>query len=120
MSALAPAIERHDQGQANRDLGGGHRDHEKHEDLAIQVVIEPRKGHQGQVSGVQHQFEAHVHYQQVAPDDHAQQTQAKQDHTHHKIMFDADGVHFSSFLLSNTTPTMATSSRMETISKGSR
>src|SRR5439155_2927620 len=47
--SLTLPIKRHDQCQPYRNLGGGDRDDKKHEYLAVQVVVEPREGHQSQV-----------------------------------------------------------------------
>ena len=36
------------------------------------------KGHEGQVGGVEHEFQAHVHHNQVAADDHTEQSEAEE------------------------------------------
>src|SRR5262245_9031844 len=116
MSAAPLAVEGDDQGQANGYLGGGDGNNEEHEDLAIEVVGEPRKGHERQVGGVEHQFERHVDDEQVAPHQHAQQAEREEQPADDQVMFETNRSHFRSFLVSSTTPIIATSSSTETIS----
>src|SRR5258708_6341938 len=115
----ALAIEGHDERQTHRHLGGRHGDDEKHEHLPIEIAGEAREGDHGQRGRVEHQLERHVNHQQIAPHDHPHQPQAKEDDADGQIMFEANS-HFRSFLLSNTTPTIATSNSTDTTSKGSR
>jgi len=90
---LAPAIQRHDEREADRDLRRRHRDDEEHQDLAVQVVVEPRKGDEREVGRVEHQFERHVNHEQIAPHDDAEQSQREQQETDGQIMFESN-VHF--------------------------
>ena len=50
MGGLALAIEGHDQRQAHRDFRRRHRDDKKDQDLAVEVVVEPREGDQRQIA----------------------------------------------------------------------
>src|SRR5262249_13198548 len=95
-------------------------DHEKDKDLTVQIIVEPREGHEREVGGVEHQFERHVDDQDITADDHAEKSEREQQEADNEIMFEAYGFHFRSFLLNKITPTMATSSSTETTSNGSR
>src|SRR6266850_6310705 len=117
---LALALERYNERQANGHLGRCHCDDEKDKDLPVQIVIEPREGDQRQVRRIQHQLERHVDDKQIAPHDDPQQANTEQNDADYQIVFESDVRHFRSFLLSKTTPTMATSSSTETISNGSK
>ena len=93
----------------------------KNENLAVEIVVEPGGGDEREVRCVQHDFERHVDDKQVAPDQNAQQAERKQQGADNQIMMEADVGHYdTSLLLSRITPIIATSSKIETISKGSR
>src|SRR5581483_10635145 len=77
--ALAPPEDRHDQRQADHDLGRRHHQGEEHEDLPADVVEHTGEGDEGQVHGVEHQFDAHEHDQGVAPDEQADGADAEDD-----------------------------------------
>src|SRR5436190_14380882 len=86
MRGPALAVKRDNQRETDRDLGGRHCDDEENEDLSIQVIVEPRKGYQGQVGRIQHQLQPHIDYQQISPHDHSQQPQTKQDDADREIV----------------------------------
>src|SRR5262245_23821197 len=50
---LVPEHGDHDS-EAHRGLGGGHRHHEEHDDLAVDLTAEAVDRHERQVDGVQH------------------------------------------------------------------
>src|SRR5215510_4189889 len=75
---LASAVERHDEGKADGDFGCGHGNDEKHHDLAVEVVVETGKGHEGEVGGVEHQLEAHVEDKQIAAEDDPEQAEGEE------------------------------------------
>src|SRR5689334_14239286 len=116
-----PALpaKRHNESQTDCDLRCRDGDDKKHEDLSLEIIAVSRKCHQGQVGGVEHQLQTHVDHQQIAPHDHAQQPETKQDHAHRQVMLNPD-IHLRSFLLSKITPTIATNNSTEIISNGSR
>ena len=47
-------------------LRRGHNDHEKHEDLALQLAERPAKGDERQIDGVQHQLDGHENRDDIA------------------------------------------------------
>src|SRR5215475_63970 len=72
--------DRHQDREADDDLGGGHHHHDERDDLPVQVPVHPRERDEGQVAGVQHQLDAHEHDDGVAPDKHAHPADHEQDH----------------------------------------
>src|SRR3954454_13118518 len=64
------AVDRHDDGEADHDLGRGDDHHEEGHDLAVDRPGGAREGDQRQVHGVEHQLHAHEHDDGVAPDQH--------------------------------------------------
>src|SRR5947209_11384640 len=119
MSRLAFAVKRHDQRQSDRYFRGCNRNNEKDHHLTIKLVVEPGKRHEREIGRVEHQFEGHINYEQIAPHDNAHQSHAEKQSAQEEIMVKAD-THFRSFLLSKITPTIATNNNTETISNGSR
>ena len=75
MSGLTFAVEGDDQGESYSDFGGCHRDDEKHEHLAVEVVVEAGERDESEVGCVEHQLEGHVNDQQIPADDDAHQTE---------------------------------------------
>src|SRR5215472_3936646 len=63
---LAFAVKRDDEGKAYANFRGGDRDDKEHKDLAVEIVVEARERHQGEVSRVEHQFQPHVNDEQIA------------------------------------------------------
>ncbi len=102
MRGLALAVERHDQRQADRHFRRRHGDDEEHQDLAVEVVVEPREGDQREVGRVEHQFERHVDDQQVAPHDDAEQAERKQQRADDQIMFKPTFIFCTSKLIIKT------------------
>src|SRR5438105_6322612 len=119
MGRLAFAVKRHDQRQADCNLSRSHGDDKKDHHLPIQIIVEPGEGDKSQVGGVEHQFQRHINNEQIAPYNNAQQAEAEEERAHNQVLPEAN-VHLSSFLLKRITPTIATSSSTETISKGNR
>src|SRR5690242_9174778 len=72
--------DRHQDREADDDLGGSHHHHEERDDLPVQVLVHPRERDEGQVAGVQHQLDAHEHDDGVAPYQHAHPADHEQDH----------------------------------------
>ena len=77
---MAFAVEGDDQGETDGDFGSGDGDDEEHHHLSIQVVPKMGKGHESEVGGVEHEFQPHVHHNQVAADDHTEQSEAEEHH----------------------------------------
>src|ERR1700678_4352259 len=70
---VGPAAEDGDHdAQADHHLGRRHHQHEKHQDLAADVVEHVGEGDEGQVGRVEHQLHAHEHHQHVAADHDAE------------------------------------------------
>ena len=94
MRRLAFAIEGDNERQADRDLGGCYCDYEENEHLTTESIIggiaKPRAGDQREIGSIEHQLEAHVNDQQVAPQQYPQQTQAKKDRADDEIVLEAD------------------------------
>src|SRR5690242_19098287 len=90
---LPTTIKRHDERQTDRDFGRRHRDDEKHQHLAVEFVVEPRKRDKCQISRVEHQLQRHINHQQVTAHDDAKQPQRKQQEADDQIMMEAN-VHF--------------------------
>src|SRR5438477_10416452 len=65
VSGLASAEQGHDDGETDRNFGGGYGDDEEDKHLGVVVTgpvrldLETGKGDQGQISRIQHQLEAH-------------------------------------------------------------
>src|ERR1043166_173049 len=96
MRGLAFAIECDNQSEANRNFGCRHRDDEEDHDLAVQVVVETRESDEREVRGVEHEFEAHVHHEQVAPHDDTEHAEAEEKRADNEVMFETDAHDFSS------------------------
>src|SRR5690349_2678329 len=63
----AGSEDRHDDREPDDDLGRGDDHHEEGHHLAVERAVDPRKGDQGEVDGVEHQLDAHEHDDRVAP-----------------------------------------------------
>src|SRR5258707_2485385 len=74
----ASAENRHDDGKADHHLGGGDRQHQEDEHPAVHRVQEARKGHEGQVDGVEHQLDGHEHHERVAADQPTKRTDGEE------------------------------------------
>src|SRR6266404_1577196 len=88
---LALAVKRHNESQADRDFRRRDSNNEKHEDLAIQVVVESRKSHKREIGRIEHQFQPHINDEQIAPDDDTKQSQREEKRADDEIMFKTDG-----------------------------
>jgi hypothetical protein len=64
--------ERNDDRQTDRSLGSGNDHHEKDKHLSGRVPEELGKGDEGQIDGIQHQFNAHEYDDGIAADNHAE------------------------------------------------
>jgi hypothetical protein len=76
------AVDEQDDGEADADLGRGHRDHEQGEHLADDRLGEAPPGSQGDevdVHRVEDQLDGHEHQHRVAAGDDAVQADAEQD-----------------------------------------
>src|SRR5215207_6857979 len=67
----AGPVDRHDDGEPDDDLGGGHDHEEERHDLAVDGAARPGEGDQRQVHRVEHQLDAHEDDDGVATDEHA-------------------------------------------------
>ena len=78
MRRLAFAVKRHDQRQPHRDFRRRDRDDEENHDLPVEIAVEAGQRDQREVGRVEHQFQAHVNDEQIAPHDDAEQAEAEQ------------------------------------------
>src|SRR5256885_5030720 len=117
---LPLAIESHDQRQSDGHFRCRYSNDEKDHHLPVKIVVEPGERHQRQVASVKHELERHVNHEQVPPDDDSQQSQQKKPGAHEQNMLQRHVSHSRCLLLNNTVPIIATRSRTETISNGSR
>src|SRR5919201_23717 len=76
---LAASEDRHDDRQADDDLGGGHDHHEERDDLSVESAVHTGKGDKGQVRGVQHELDAHEDHDGIAADEHPDRPDREQD-----------------------------------------
>src|SRR5438105_705999 len=53
---MTGAADRHADRQADRDLGRGGDHREEGDDLAVEIPVHPREGHEGEIAGVEHQL----------------------------------------------------------------
>ena len=67
----APAVDRDDQAEADRDLAGRDDHHHQREDLPAHVAVRAREGDQREVGGVEHQLQAEQDHERVAAGQHA-------------------------------------------------
>src|SRR5438094_644471 len=75
----APSPEdRHDDGEADDDLGRRHDHHEEGHDLAVQGPVDAAERDEREVRRVQHQLDAHEQDDRVAPDEHADRADGEQ------------------------------------------
>src|SRR4051794_10479463 len=66
----AGPVDRHDDRQADDDLGRGDHHDEERDELAVEGAAGPGEDDQGQVHRVEHQLDAHEDDDRVAPDQH--------------------------------------------------
>src|SRR5690606_31546609 len=79
----------HDDGQPDDDLGRGNHHDEERQDLAGQVAVDPGKGHQGQVRGVEHELDAEEGDDRVAPQQHGRGPDREQDAGQDQVVHEA-------------------------------
>src|SRR4051812_9080460 len=81
--------DRHDDGQADDDLGGGHGHDEERHDLPLEVTVDAGERHERKVHGVEHQLHRHEHHDRVAPDEDADGTDREQRGAQHQVVIGA-------------------------------
>ena len=92
MRCLTRPIERYDDGETHCDLRRGHGDDEKDKNLRVVVgnsggvEAEAREGNEREVGGVQHQLERHEDDDDVAPQEHAGETDREKQTADDEIM----------------------------------
>src|SRR5690606_26418681 len=82
----AGSEDRHDDGEADHDLGRGHHHHEERDDLAFQVADLPGEGDEREVAGVEHELDAHEHHDRVPPGQHADGPDREQQPRQDEVM----------------------------------
>src|SRR5579885_307751 len=123
LHGLATAVKGDDDGEADRDLGGGNGKDEENKDVAVENAVEARKGDESEGCGHKHQLEAHVDDEGVLAQQDAEEADGEKQRAQADVFVQAD--HFTSsrlsnFLQSTMTPSMAMSRRKPMISTGSR
>src|SRR5699024_10833865 len=83
------AVDGHDDRQADDDLGGGHDHNEECCQLTVQVAVQARERHKGQIGGIEHQFDAHKHHNGVAASQDADPANGEQQHQHGDVGVDS-------------------------------
>src|SRR5579864_5884977 len=84
------AVDGDEQRQADRRLGGGHRQDEEHQDLAGALVELAGVGDQRQVGGVQHHLDREEDADAVAPGQRAGRADGEERHRQHQVPADRD------------------------------
>src|SRR5438874_2322049 len=110
-------------GQADGGFGGGDGHHEKDEKESVDLMELAGVGDEGEVHRVHHQLDAHEDGDAVAPRQHAADADGEEDGAEDQEPVRRDHVVSSFFAtpvrpLSKSAPTMAASSRIDTISNG--
>src|SRR3954447_13716746 len=111
------AEDRHDDGEAHGDLGGGDHQGEEHERLPAHVVELPGEGHEREVHRVQHQLDAHEHHEHVAADQHADRTDGEYHRGQHEVVGVGDR-HGAATSPSSVSTSSTSSTSSSTISPG--
>ena len=89
MRRLALAIERHNEREADGDFRRRDGDDEEHHHLTVQVIVESRKRDEREIGRIEHQLKRHIHHEQIASCDHAQQAEREQQRANKQVMFQA-------------------------------
>src|SRR5882724_7650572 len=111
LDGLALSEQRDDDGEADRDLGGGDGQDEKHEDVAIERAVEARESDERDCRGDEHQLQTHVDHERVLAQQHAEEADREEQGAQDDVI--AEGTaHLMSprsacFLLSTITPSIA-------------
>src|SRR5580692_5764855 len=79
---------RHDDREADCCLRSGDGNHDERKDVADVMEPEACVGDQEQVRGVEHQFDAHQHNERIAPNDHTEDADEKNDGSEGHIVID--------------------------------
>src|SRR5437764_5121082 len=112
--------QRDENGQPHGSLGRGNGHHEKDEDETVELMELPGVGDERQVRGVHHQLDAHEHRDAVLPRQEAADADGEEDRAEDQEPARRD--HRATACpprpLSSSAPTIAASSRIDTISNG--
>src|SRR5215207_9959818 len=84
------AVDGHDDGQADDDLGGRNDHDEERRDLPVEVAVLAGEAHEREVGRVEHELDAHEHDDRVAAYEHPDGTDREQDERERDVL-----VHFS-------------------------
>jgi hypothetical protein len=88
---VTPAAEdRDDDGEADRDFGGGDGHDDHRERVTTQIAVHAREGQDGEVAGVEHQLDAHHDDEHVAAEQHPGGADREQDRGQHQEVGVAD------------------------------
>src|SRR5487761_2353785 len=119
--------DRHHDAEPDRHLGGGDDHDEEHNRLTADVAQGPRKGHEREVHGVEHQLEAHEHDQGASAREQTKGPDPEEQRGEHEVPGGGD-VHDETSSLeaprsrraSSTAPTTAITSSAAVASKAKR
>src|SRR5205823_15015299 len=78
--------DRHDDREADGDLGGRHDEREEHEGLTTNVVELACERHEREVHRVEHELDAHEHHEHVAPDEHSDRADGEDHGGQHEVI----------------------------------
>src|SRR6476661_2858265 len=82
----AGPVDRHDDREADHDLGRRDDHDEERHHLAVDATVRAGEGDQGQVRRVEHQLHAHEHDDGVAAHEHADRPDREQDRGEHEVV----------------------------------
>ena len=108
MRRLPEAEERDHDRKPDRNFSRGHGDNEEDKNLrvvirhAAWIDVKARECDQGQVGGVQHQFEGHQNGDDVASQHHAGETNREQNTADNEVIAKCD--HVSGFRVGSASP----------------
>ena len=96
---MACAIEGDDNGETDGDFGGCDGDNKEDEDLRVVIGqpisadMESREGHQREIGGIQHQFEAHEDDDDVAPQKDSGEAKCEEESADEEVMVQGERIH---------------------------
>src|SRR6266540_3007336 len=97
----------HDDGEADRDLGGRHAQDEEDERLPVDRAVALAEGHERQIGGVEHDLDGHEDDERIAPDEHAESSDDEQHRRHSHVIRGGHHDQATRRLASAITPTRA-------------
>src|SRR5215469_6974452 len=92
---LFSPVKRHNDGETDCNLGCRYCDNKKDQDLGIKIRqailnIEPGESDQGQICGVQHEFQGHENDNDISAQQHTREPDGKQQAADHEVIVKRD------------------------------